>query len=224
MSEAQSNVSSAKSTQSRASSANKTAQKKVSKATKSQKSKAKSATKAVNKSGLSKKKKASLNKSIKAGKTISTKGLKGSAKKKATAYNKAVKSTKSAKSSAAKTSANLSNANSALYDAQVYLKNVQDSQAITSNYAGQPAYTYQNDVLDSQIKNKKKQYENSQTAVREASKNQAKYQKERENAQAIRRRRIVQLRPRVIVFLVVRKLRSYLIPRKTQLSLEKRFL
>lgn len=184
LSEAQSNVSSAKSTQSRASSANKTAQKKVSKATKSQKSKAKSATKAVNKSGLSKKKKASLNKSIKAGKTISTKGLKGSAKKKATAYNKAVKSTKSAKSSAAKTSANLSNANSALYDAQVYLKNVQDSQAITSNYAGQPAYTYQNDVLDSQIKNKKKQYENSQTAVREASKNQAKYQKERENAQA----------------------------------------
>lgn len=184
LSEAQSNVSSAKSTQSRASSANKTAQKKVSKATKSQKSKAKSAKKAVNKSGLSKKKKASLNKSIKAGKTISTKGLKGSAKKKATAYNKAVKSTKSAKSSAAKTSANLSNANSALYDAQVYLKNVQDSQTITSNYAGQPAYTYQNDVLDSQVKNKKKQYENSQTAVREASKNQAKYQKERENAQA----------------------------------------
>lgn len=183
-SEAQSNVSSAKSTQSRASSANKTAQKKVSKATKSQKSKAKSAKKAVNKSGLSKKKKASLNKSIKAGKTISTKGLKGSAKKKATAYNKAVKSTKSAKSSAAKTSANLSNANSALYDAQVYLKNVQDSQAIASNYAGQPAYTYQNDVLDSQVKNKKKQYENSQTAVREASKNQAKYQKERDNAQA----------------------------------------
>lgn len=184
LSEAQSNVSSAKSTQSRASSANKTAQKKVSKATKSQKSKAKSATKAVSKSGLSKKKKASLNKSIKAGKTISTKGLKGSAKKKATAYNKAVKSTKSAKSSAAKTSAHLSNANSALYDAQIYLKNVQDSQAIASNYAGQPAYTYQNDVLDSQVKNKKKQYENSQTAVREASKNQAKYQKERENAQA----------------------------------------
>lgn len=184
LSEAQSNVSSAKSTQSRASSANKTAQKKVSKATKSQKSKAKSAKKAVNKSGLSKKKKASLNKNIKAGKTISTKGLKGSAKKKATAYNKAVKSTKSAKSSAAKTSTNLSNANSALYDAQVYLKNVQDSQAIASNYAGQPAYTYQNDVLDSQVKNKKKQYENSQTAVREASKNQAKYQKERENAQA----------------------------------------
>ena len=184
LSEAQSSVSSAKSTQSRASSANKTAQKKVSKATKSQKSKAKSAKKAVNKSGLSKKKKASLNKSIKAGKTISTKGLKGSAKKKATAYNKAVKSTKSAKSSAAKTSANLSNANSALYDAQIYLKNVQDSQAIASNYAGQPAYTYQNDVLDSQVKNKKKQYENSQTAVREASKNQAKYQKERENAQA----------------------------------------
>lgn len=184
LSEAQSNVSSAKSTQSRASSANKTAQKKVSKATKSQKSKAKSVTKAVSKSGLSKKKKASLNKSIKAGKTISTKGLKGSAKKKATAYNKAVKSTKSAKSSTAKTSANLSSANSALYDAQVYLKNVQDSQAIASNYAGQPAYTYQNDVLDSQVKNKKKQYENSQTAVREASKNQAKYQKERENAQA----------------------------------------
>lgn len=184
LSEAQSNVSSAKSTQSRASSANKTAQKKVSKATKSQKSKEKSAKKAVNKSGLSKKKKASLNKSIKAGKTISTKGLKGSAKKKVTAYNKAVKSTKFAKSSAAKTSTNLSNANSALYDAQVYLKNVQDSQAIASNYAGQPAYTYQNDVLDSQVKNKKKQYENSQTAVREASKNQAKYQKERENAQA----------------------------------------
>lgn len=184
LSEAQSNVSSAKSTQSRASSANKTAQRKVSKATKSQKSKAKSATKAVNKSGLSKKKKASLNKSIKAGKTISTKGLKGSAKKKATAYNKAVKSTKSAKSSAAKTSANLSNANSALYDAQVYLDNVTKKQAIASNYAGQPAYTYQNDVLDSQVKNKKEQYENSQTAVREASKNQAKYQKERENAQA----------------------------------------
>lgn len=184
LSEAQSNVSSAKSTQSRASSANKTAQKKVSKATKSQKSKAKSVTKAVSKSGLSKKKKASLNKSIKAGKTISTKGLKGSAKKKATAYNKAVKSTKSAKSSAAKTSANLSSANSALYDAQVYLKNVQDSQAIASNYAGQPAYTYQNDVLKNQVDNKKEQYENSQTAVREASKNQAKYQKERENAQA----------------------------------------
>ena len=184
LSEAQSNVSSAKSTQSRASSANKTAQKKVSKATKSQKSKAKSVTKAVKKSGLSKKKKASLNKSIKAGKTISTKGLKGSAKKKAIAYNKAVKSTKSAKSSAAKTSANLSNANSALYDAQVYLKNVQKSQAIASNYAGQPAYTYQNDVLKNQVQNKKEQYENSQTAVREASKNQAKYQKERENAQA----------------------------------------
>lgn len=184
LSEAQSNVSSAKSTQSRASSANKTAQKKVSKATKSQKSKAKSATKAVSKSGLSKTKKASLNKSIKAGKTISTKGLKGSAKKKATAYNKAVKSTKSAKSSAAKTSANLSSANSALYDAQVYLKNVQDFQAIASNYAGQPAYTYQNDVLKNQVQNKKEQYENSQTAVREASKNQAKYQKERENAQA----------------------------------------
>lgn len=184
LSEAQSNVSSAKSTQSRTSSANKTAQKKVSKATKSQKSKAKSATKAVSKSGLSKKKKTSLNKSIKAGKTISTKGLKGSAKKKATAYNKAVKSTKFAKSSAAKTSANLSNANSALYDAQVYLKNVQDSQAIASNYAGQPAYAYQNDVLKDQVQNKKEQYENSQTAVREASKNQAKYQKERENAQA----------------------------------------
>ena len=184
LSEAQSNVSSAKSTQSRASSANKTAQKKVSKATKSQKSKAKSATKAVNKSGLSKKKKASLNKSIKAGKTISTKGLKGPAKKKVTAYNKAVKSTKSAKSSAAKTSANLSSANSALYDAQVYLDNVTKEQAIASNYAGQPAYAYQNDVLDNQVKNKKKQYENSQTAVREASKNQAKYQKERENAQA----------------------------------------
>ena len=184
LSEAQSSVSSAKSTQSRASSANKTAQKKVSKATKSQKSKAKSAKKAVNKSGLSKKKKASLNKSIKAGKTISTKGLKGSAKKKATAYNKAVKSTKSAKSSAAKTSANLSNANSALYDAQVYLDNVTKKQAIASNYAGQPAYAYQNDVLNRQVQNKKEQYENSQTAVREASKNQAKYQKERENAQA----------------------------------------
>lgn len=182
--EAQSNVSSAKSTQSRASSANKTAQKKVSKATKSQKSKAKSATKAVSKSGLSKKKKASLNKSIKAGKTISTKGLKGSAKKKADAYNKAVKSTKSAKSSAAKTSANLSNANSALYDAQVYLDNVTKKQAVSSDYAGQPAYTYQNDVLKSQVQNKKEQYENSQTAVREASKNKAKYQKERENAQA----------------------------------------
>lgn len=184
LSEAQSNASSAKSTQSRASSANKTAQKKVSKATKSQKSKAKSVTKAVSKSGLSKKKKASLNKSIKAGKTISTKGLKGSAKKKATAYNKAVKSTKSAKSSAAKTSANLSNANSALYDAQVYLDNVTKKQAIASNYAGQPAYAYQNDVLNRQVNNKKEQYENSQTAVREASKNQAKYQKERENAQA----------------------------------------
>lgn len=184
LSEAQSNVSSAKSAQSRASSVNKSAQKKVSKATKSQKSKAKSATKAVNKSGLSKKKKASLNKSIKASKTISTKGLKGSAKKKATAYNKAVKSTKSAKSSAAKTSANLSNANSALYDAQVYLKNVQDSQAIASNYAGQPAYAYQNDVLKNQVQNKKEQYEKSQTAVKEASKNKAKYQKERENAQA----------------------------------------
>lgn len=184
LSEAQSNVSSAKSTQSRASSSNKTAQKKVSKATKSQKSKAKSATKAVKKSGLSKKKKASLNKSIKAGKTISTKGLKGSAKKKAIAYNKAVKSTKFAKSSAAKTSANLSNANSALYDAQVYLKNVQDSQAIASNYAGQPVYAYQNDLLKSQVDNKRKQYENSQTAVKEAGKNQAKYQKERENAEA----------------------------------------
>lgn len=184
LSEAQSNVSSAKSTQSRASSANKTAQKKVSKATKSQKSKAKSATKAVSKSGLSKKKKASLNKSIKAGKTISTKGLKGSAKKKATAYNKAVKSTKSAKSSAAKTSANLSSANSSLYDAQAYLDNVQGFQAVSSNYAGQPAYAYQNDVLKSQVQNKKEQYENSQAAVREASKNQAKYQKERENAQA----------------------------------------
>lgn len=184
LSEAQSNVSSAKSTQSRASSSNKTAQKKVSKATKSQKSKAKSAIKAVKKSGLSKKKKASLNKSIKAGKAISTKGLKGSAKKKATAYNKAVKSTKFAKSSAAKTSANLSNANSALYDAQVYLENVQDFQAIARNYAGQPAYAYQNDVLKSQVDNKKEQYEKSQTAVREASKNQAKYQKERENAQA----------------------------------------
>lgn len=184
LSEAQSNVSSAKSTQSRASSANKSAQKKVSKATKSQKSKAKSATKAVSKSGLSKKKKTSLNKSIKAGKTISTKGLKGSAKKKADAYNKAVKSTKSVKSSAARTSANLSNANSALYDAQVYLKNVQDSQAIASNYAGQPAYAYQNDVLKNQVQNKKEQYEKSQTAVKEASKNKAKYQKERENAQA----------------------------------------
>lgn len=184
LSEAQSNVSSAKSTQSRASSANKTAQKKVSKATKSQKSKAKSATKAVNKYGLSKKKKASINKSIKAGKTISTKGLKGSAKKKAVAYNKAVKSTKSAKSSAAKTSANLSSANSALYDAQAYLKNVQDFQAIASSYAGQPAYAYQNDLLKSQVDNKREQYENSQTAVKEASKNQAKYQKERENAQA----------------------------------------
>ncbi len=184
LSEAQSNVSSAKSTQSRASSANKSAQKKVSKATKSQKSKAKSATKAVNKSGLSKKQKASLNKSIKAGKTISTKGLKGSAKKKATAYNKAVKSTKSAKSSAARTSANLSSANSALYDAQAYLDNVQGFQAVSSKYAGQPAYAYQNDVLNSQVDNKKKQYENSQTAVREASKNKAKYQKERENAQA----------------------------------------
>lgn len=184
LSEAQSNVSSAKSTQSRASSANKTAQKKVSKATKSQKSKAKSATKAVNKSGLSKKKKASINKSIKAGKTISTKGLKGSAKKKAVAYNKAVKSTKSAKSSAAKTSANLSSANSALYDTQAYLKNVQDFQAIASSYAGQPAYAYQNDLLKSQVDNKREQYENSQTAVKEASKNQAKYQKERENAQA----------------------------------------
>lgn len=184
LSEAQSNVSSAKSTQSRASSANKTAQKKVSKATKSQKSKAKSATKAVSKSGLSKKKKASLNKSIKAGKTISTKGLKRSAKKKATAYNKAVKSTKYAKSSAAKTSANLSNANSALYDAQAYLDNVTKKQAVSSDYAGQPAYAYQNDVLNSQVQNKKEQYENSQTAVKEASKNKAKYQKERENAQA----------------------------------------
>lgn len=184
LSEAQSNVSSAKSTQSRASSANKTAQKKVSKATKSQKSKAKSAKKAVNKSGLSKKKKASLNKNIKAGKTISTKGLKGSAKKKADAYNKAVKSTKSAKSSAAKTSANLSSANSALYDAQAYLDNVQGFQAVSSKYAGQPAYAYQNDVLNSQVQNKKEQYEKSQTAVKEASKNKAKYQKERENAQA----------------------------------------
>lgn len=184
LSEAQSNVSSAKSTQSRASSANKTAQKKVSKATKSQKSKAKSATKAVSKSGLSKKKKASLNKNIKAGKTISTKGLKGSAKKKATAYNKAVKSTKSAKSSAAKTSANLSSANSALYDAQAYLDNVQGFQAVSSDYAGQPAYAYQNDVLKSQVQNKKEQYEKSQTAVREASKNQAKYKKESADAQA----------------------------------------
>lgn len=194
--EAQSNVSSAKSTQSRASSANKTAQKKVSKATKSQKSKAKSATKAVNKSGLSKKKKASLNKSIKAGKTISTKGLKGSAKKKATAYNKAVKSTKSAKSSASKTSSNLSSTNSALAEAQAYLANVTtglggdkngnyvNGQYVDSKYSNQPGYVYQNDILKDQVENKRQQYENSQTAVREASKNKAKYQKERENAQA----------------------------------------
>ena len=46
--------------------------------------------------------------------------------------------------------------NSALYDAQVYLKNVQDSQAIASNYAGQPAYAYQNDVLNRQVQNKKR--------------------------------------------------------------------
>lgn len=184
VSEAQSSVSSAKSTQSRASSANKSAQKKVKKATKTQTSKAKSATKAINKSGLSKSKKNSLNKKIKAGKTISTKGLKGSAKKKADAYNKAVKSTKSAKSSAKKTSSNLASANSALYDAQAYLKNVQDNQAIASKYAGQPAYEYQNAVLQSQVDNKRQQYEDSQTAVKEASKNQAKYQKERENAEA----------------------------------------
>ena len=37
--------------------------------------------------------------------------------------------------------------------------------------------------MKSQVDNKKKQYENCQTAVREASKNKAKYQKERENAQ-----------------------------------------
>ena len=194
--EAQSNVSSAKSTQSRASSANKTAQKKVSKATKSQKSKAKSATKAVSKSGLSKKQKASLNKSIKAGKTISTKGLKGSAKKKATAYNKAVKSTKSAKSSASKTSYNLSSANSALAEAQAYLANVTtglggdkngnyvNGQYVDSKYSNQPGYVYQNDILKDQVENKRQQYETSQTAVKEASKNKAKYQKERENAQA----------------------------------------
>lgn len=184
VSEAKSNVSSAKSTQSRASSANKSAQKKVKKATKTQTSKAKSAKKAINKSGLSKSKKNSLNKKIKAGKTISTKGLKGSAKKKADAYNKAVKNTKSAKSSAKKTSSNLASANSALYDAQAYLKDVQDNQAIASKYAGQPAYEYQNAVLQSQVDNKRQQYEDSQTAVKEASKNQAKYQKERENAEA----------------------------------------
>ena len=61
---------------------------------------------------------------------------------------------------------------------------MQDSQAIASNYAGQPAYAYQNDVLKNQVQNKKEQYEKSQTAVKEASKNKAKYQKERENAQA----------------------------------------
>ena len=39
-------------------------------------------------------------------------------------------------------------------------------------------------MLKSQVQNKKEQYENNQTAVREASKNQAKYQKESANAQA----------------------------------------
>lgn len=174
VSSAQNDVNAKKSAQSRASSANKSAQATLTKATKTQASKAKTAKKAVTKSKskkLSSKKKKSIQKKIKAGKTVSTKGLKGSVKKKLEAYNNSVRSKNSAKSKAATASSNLSRANSALKDAQTYLSTIQKQEAVSQSYANQPAYVYQNQLLKDQVSNKKSQYNQRQTAVKESSKN-----------------------------------------------------
>lgn len=174
VSSAQNNVNAKKSAQSRASSANKSAQATLTKATKTQASKAKTAKKAVTKSKskkLSSKKKKSIQKKIKAGKTVSTKGLKGSVKKKLEAYNNSVRSKNSAKSKAATASSNLSRANSALKDAQTYLSTIQKQEAVSQSYANQPAYAYQNQLLKDQVSNKKSQFNQRQTAVKESSKN-----------------------------------------------------
>lgn len=171
---AQNNVNAKKSAQSRASSANKSAKATLAKATKTQTSKAKTAKKAVTKSKskkLSNKKKKSITKQIKAGKTVSTKGLKGNVKKKIEAYNKSVKSKNRAKSKAATASTNLARANSALKDAQTYLSTIQKQEAVSQSYANQPAYAYQNQLLKDQVSNKKSQYNQRQTAVKESSKN-----------------------------------------------------
>lgn len=174
VSSAQNDVNAKKSAQSRASSANKSAQATLTKATKTQASKAKTAKKAVTKSKskkLSSKKKKSIQKKIKAGKTVSTKGLKGSVKKKLKAYNNSVRSKNSAKSKAATASSNLSRANSALKDAQTYLSTIQKQEAVSQSYANQPAYAYQNQLLKDQVSNKKSQFNQRQTAVKESSKN-----------------------------------------------------
>lgn len=165
-----------KSAQSKASSANKVAQKNLQSATKTQNSKAKSAKKSVSKSKLSSSKKKSITKKIKAGKTVSTKGLKGKVKKQITAYNNAVKSKAIAKNKASSTSSALATANLNLKDAQTYLATVQGSikdvqgESISSAYANQPAYAYQNALLQQQVDNKKAQYDQRQTAVKESSK------------------------------------------------------
>lgn len=174
VSSAQNDVNAKKSAQSRASFANKSAQATLTKATKTQASKAKTAKKAVTKSKskkLSSKKKKSIQKKIKAGKTVSTKGLKGSVKKKLEAYNNSVRSKNSAKSKAATASSNLSRANSALKDAQTYLSTIQKQEAVSQSYANQPAYAYQNQLLKDQVSNKKSQFNQRQTAVKESSKN-----------------------------------------------------
>lgn len=174
VSSAQNDVNAKKSAQSRASSANKSAQATLTKATKTQASKAKTAKKTVTKSKskkLSSKKKKSIQKKIKAGKTVSTKGLKGSVKKKLEAYNNSVRSKNSAKSKAATASSNLSRANSALKDAQTYLSTIQKQEAVSQSYANQPAYAYQNQLLKDQVSNKKSQYNQRQTAVKGSSKN-----------------------------------------------------
>lgn len=144
-----------------------------------QKSFNKAQKKAKNTKGLSKSQK----NAIKAGKAVSTKGLSGKALKKVRAYNASRsnlnsknRAAASAKSAYSYASANRSSA----------LQALREAQAVQKKYANQPAYKYQNYLLDQETKQKKNENTAQQAALRQANKNLSDTQKAKNSAIATR--------------------------------------
>ncbi len=144
-----------------------------------QKSFNKAQKKAKNTKGLSKSQK----NAIKAGKAVSTKGLSGKALKNVRAYNASRSNLNSKNRAAASASSAYSYASANRSSA---LKALQEAQAVQKKYANQPAYKYQNYLLDQETKQKKNENTAQQAALRQANKNLSDTQKAKNSAIATR--------------------------------------
>lgn len=152
-------------------------------AQKSQKAAQKSFNKAQKKAKKTKGLSKSQKNAIKAGKAISTKGLSGKALKNVRAYNASRSNLNSKNRAAASASSAYSYASANRSSA---LKALQEAQAIQKKYANQPAYKYQNYLLDQETKQKKNENTAQQAALRQANKNLSDTQKAKNSAIATR--------------------------------------